>query len=161
MFWSVIYVRGNEEAALCARAKEMQLEAVSPTARKITMKDGEMIVKLRPAFPNYVFVKQTSEWRRILDEPSVWYVLVNDEELVNIRQSAIDKMLLDEKQGVYNDDPPDFTSKLPKQSAVHITNGVAKGLVGVVLKSKKHNHYLVQVQGQQVLVPRAILALIG
>ena len=178
--WAVIYIRGGEEQAILSRCGDLGCELYTPMG-KVNRKQGkETIVVDRPVFSGYMFVSQTGKWLNVLQDPSVWYLLMSNDETVTIKPEYITQIKQLELQGAFNNldttltpleavaraepvVPPKVVQKLAKlrnDQSVEVTEGPFKGIQGIVLQSKKHNQVLIETEGRRIQIPRAILVAI-
>lgn len=178
--WAVIYVRGGDETEIIKRAKDLGCELYFAQGKVKRRVGKEYEVVDKPVFQCYMFVTQTGKWLNILQDPSVWYLMMSNDETVNISEAAVNRIKQLEISGAF-DAVADFRETEAKQAEtqpvvtpfvvqklarlrntqpVQVTSGPFKGVDGIVLQSKKHNQVLIEVSGRRILIPRAILAVI-
>lgn len=178
--WAVIYVRGGDEQEIIKRATKLDCEIYYAQGR-VNIKNGKVWeVVHKPVFQCYMFVTQTGNWLNILQDPSVWYLMMSNDETVNITEASVNRIKQLEISGAFDavadyradaetqaKTQPKVTphvvmklARLRNQQSVQVTSGPFKGVGGIVLQSKKHNQVLIEVSGRRILIPRAILAVI-
>jgi len=124
MPWTVAVVSHQPDQLI----RDAGFEIFSPQVRMTTHVRGRRRVRLRPLFPNYIFVFIGDAWPRLLDIFGVYALLMMDGEPAIVRQEEMDKL-----RGRCRDDvllmPSDERFKVGQEVVAEV--GVFRGCVGV------------------------------
>jgi transcriptional antiterminator RfaH len=109
----------------------LEYEAYLPMIRNNAVERGIAVLRDRPLFPRYLFVRIVNEqWRSLTGTFGVASIIMDGNRPASLPDIAIDQLRARERDGYVVLPRPEEITLTPGQ-AVRVTTGVFEGMVGV------------------------------